>query len=86
MNSITWSLDDFAEPTVTDGMEIRLSLDGDRVLLIFPWHTPPTMTGDGVKMLQTMGWKYTHELGNLNPYTVVGADTDDSDYVLMGVS
>lgn len=73
---------DFAPPVVVGDVEYRIHTASDMALVIWPWHTLPTKTL--FDELSRMGYSVTMETGNLAPYTVTGADTDDSDYLLMG--
>lgn len=82
-NTEEWQLFEFADPTLVDGCEVRVSHDGRRALVIWPWHTPCEQYGAVVDRTRSMGFKFYTEFGNMLPYSVFGADTDDSDYVLL---
>lgn len=78
-----WELEDFTSSTVIGGTEILLTQDGSKAIIVYPWHSRPSDSSPVWGTVRGMGFTIITEVGNLQPYTVPGADTDDSDYVLM---
>lgn len=79
-----WDLSDFTSASVVDGVEILLSADGKRALVVWPWHANPEVeVRRAANTAQAMGYTTITEVGNLTPYRVPGADTGDSDFMLM---
>ena len=77
-----WQLEDFAEATLTEGVEIRLSLDGDTCLIIYPWYFVPREVQPAVERAMSMGFTTITEMGNLYPYPITDVD-NDADYILL---
>lgn len=78
-----WELEDFAEGTLVDHVEIRVSHDSTRALVLWPWHTPPGGDHPALITVRNMGFEDMTEFGNILGYMIYGEDTDDSDYIIL---
>lgn len=80
-----WQLTDFSDPTVTEGVEVSISNDGTKCIVIYPWHYTLHDVQPALEVAKCAGFAVITEYGNLYPYTVAGADTDDSDFIILEV-
>lgn len=80
-----WQLSDFNNPTIFDGVELCISTDGTKALVIYPWHYTLPDVQPALERAKDMGFTNITEYGNLYPYMVWASDTDDSDFILLEV-
>ena len=77
-----WEFTDFHEPSLVGGVEIRVALDGRTAMVAWPWDLVEPARAV-VRTVREMGWPVLTECGNMLPYKIDGATTDDTDYVIL---
>jgi hypothetical protein len=65
--------------------EIVLNPSVTRGMLVYPWHTDPESLKPIMQLLKSMGFEAVLESGNLPGWSMTDVDTEDFDYILVGV-